>query len=59
MIVNTEKVSCVSICEIYFEKIRLAAVAKTENLKDKFLRFPLSDFLDQGVILKLRTFSIQ
>ena len=39
--------------------IAFAAAAKTVNLNDEFLRFPWSDYLDQGVKLKLRAFSIQ
>ena len=60
MIVNAEKVSCALIFVICFEKIGLAATAKKiDNSNDEFLRFPWPDFLDQGVKLKLKTFSIQ
>ena len=37
----------------------LLQLRKTDNSNDEFLRFPSSDFLDQGIKLKLRTFSIQ
>ena len=49
--------SCVLTDGELLDNIALAAAAKTVKLNDEFLRFPWSDFLDQGVKLKLRTFS--
>ena len=56
---NINKVSCVNFQISHRDGLALPQPRKTVNLNDEFLPFPWSDFLHQGIKLKVTTFSIQ